>query len=154
VDLRRGKLHIRRSRTRSEDNAPKTKNSARVVALLPEVVAVLRPLAFQRTREDAFVFTTAAETPLEAERFVDKHWRAALRACRVRPRKLYNARHTFISLALTRGVNLKWLARYCGTSVEMIEKHYGKWMDGDDGQLALLTAPVAATPSAPEAQVA
>jgi hypothetical protein len=28
---------------------------------------------------------------------------------------------------------------YCGTSVEMIERHYGRFMQADAGQLALLT---------------
>ena len=31
-----------------------------------------------------------------------------------------------------------WLAKYCGTSVEMIERHSGRYMDSDEGQLALL----------------
>src|SRR5262249_1574534 len=39
----------------------------------------------------------------------------------------------------------------CGTSVEMIERHYGRYMDSDEGQLALLVddapAPVQATAS-------
>jgi hypothetical protein len=40
-------------------------------------------------------------------------------------------RHTFISVGLTNGVNIKWLANYCGTSVAMIEKHYGKYIRND-----------------------
>src|SRR5206468_7841850 len=76
-------------------------------------------------------------TPVEEERFVDKHWNRALQATGIRPRGFYTTRHTFISAALTDGCNLKWLADYCGTSVEMIERHYGKWMGGDDSvQLA------------------
>jgi len=31
-------------------------------------------------------------------------------------------RHTFISVGLTNGVKIKWLADYCGTSVAIIEK--------------------------------
>jgi hypothetical protein len=31
-------------------------------------------------------------------------------------------------LTLTAGVNLKWLAEYCGTSVVMIERRYGRYM--------------------------
>jgi hypothetical protein len=34
---------------------------------------------------------------------------------------------SFISVGLTNGVKIKWLADYCGTSVAMIEKHYGKY---------------------------
>jgi hypothetical protein len=40
-------------------------------------------------------------------------------------------RHTFISVGLTNGVKIKWRAEYCGTSVAMIEKHYGKYLGGD-----------------------
>jgi putative DNA primase/helicase len=45
---------------------------------------------------------------------------------------------TILSVAVTKGANLKWLAGYCGTSIEMIEKHYAKWLGADDDQLALL----------------
>jgi hypothetical protein len=43
-----------------------------------------------------------------------------------------------ISVTLSRGVNLKWLAEYCGTSVAMIERSYGRFLAaGADHQLAL-----------------
>src|SRR5262250_420454 len=54
-----------------------------------------------------------------------------LRGAGVRPRKPYSTRHTFISVGLTHGVKVKWLADYCGTSMAMIEKHYGKYLGGD-----------------------
>jgi integrase len=102
------------------------------------VVAVLREIEPLRAQPGAFVFTTQAGTPLEAERFVERHWRPALRACGLPPRRLYNTRHTFISLLLTRGANLKWLAEHCGTSVEMIERRYGVFQGDAAAQLALL----------------
>lgn len=37
----------------------------------------------------------------------------------------------FISDALAHGVNIKWLAEYCGTSVAMIEKHYGRYVKSE-----------------------
>jgi hypothetical protein len=45
-----------------------------------------------------------------------------------RPRKFYSTRHTFIAWALSEGANLKGLAEYCGTSVQMIEQSYGRFM--------------------------
>jgi len=133
VDLRQGRLSIRRSRTLGEDNPPKTARSVRTIPLRPEVVQVLRaiPAPLHRT-EDTFVFTTAAGSPIDEEKFVGKFWRRALRATGVRPRKFYATRHTFISLTLMAGlVNIKRLADYCGTSIAMIERHYARWM-GDD----------------------
>jgi integrase len=90
---------------------------------------------------DTFVFVNQVGRPLDEERFVEKHWHRALRATGVRPRKFYATRHTFISVALSRGANLKWIADYCGTSVEMIERPYGKFLHDDTGQLALLSGP-------------
>ena len=51
------------------------------------------------------------------------------------------------------GVNLKWLAEYCGTSVAMIEPSYGRFLAaGADHQLALLAGgAVAAVRAAAEA---
>ena len=150
VDLRHGMLSIRRSRTMGEDNPPKTKRSRRTITLLPGVVAVLRDMpASLHTTEDMFLFTTLAGGSIEEERFVEKHWRRALRATGVRPRKFYATRHSFISMAVSRpGISLKWVAEYCGTSVEMIERHYGRYMHGDAAQLALLAPGVARQPQA------
>jgi len=33
--------------------------------------------------------------------------------------------------ALSHGLNIKWVAEYCGTSVAMIEKHYGRYIKSD-----------------------
>jgi integrase len=41
----------------------------------------------------------------------------------------YSLRHSYISLAMARGVQIQVLAENCGTSVAMIQKHYGKFAD-------------------------
>ena len=89
---------------------------------------------------EGFVFVNAKNGgPIDQSEWPKDHWRAALRATGIRPRKFYETRHTFISVALSRGVNLKWLAEYCGTSVAMIERSYGRFLAaGADHQLALL----------------
>src|SRR5262245_1830225 len=99
-----------------EDNPPKTKRSRRTLTLLPEVLALLRAMPEPlHATDEAFLFTTMVGTPLDQERFVEKHWHRALRAAGVRPRKFYVCRATFISQAVsTPGVSLKWLADYCG----------------------------------------
>ncbi len=80
--------------------------------------------------------------PLDAAEWRKRHWQNALRAKEIRPRKFYATRHTYISVALSHGVNIKWLAEQCGTSVEMIERNYGKYIrdDGDAPLRALLQA--------------
>jgi hypothetical protein len=92
---------------------------------------------------DTFVFTTPTGLPLDTDRFVELRWHRALRATGIRPRKFYGTRHTFISVALSRGCNPKWVAKYCGTSLEMLDKHYGDWMGDDHGELERLSPSVA-----------
>ena len=43
----------------------------------------------------------------------------------------YALRHTHISAALLAGVNIQVVAENCGTSVRMIEQHYGKFLRAD-----------------------
>ena len=61
---------------------------------------------------------------------------------------LATIRHNFISVGLSNGVNIKWLAEYCGTSVAMIEKHYGRYTRNDgEEQLGRLLGVETGTPS-------
>src|SRR5437867_11520698 len=125
------------------EDPPKTGKSVRTLPLRSEVVAILRAIKPLGATEGGFVFTTQAGTALDEERFVEKHWHRALRATGVRPRKFYATRHTFISVAVSKpGINLKWLADYCGTSIEMIEDHYAGELQhaAQVAQLALLSS--------------
>ena len=92
--------------------------------------------------EDTYVFVNAKNGgPIEQREWPKDHWRRALTATEIRPRKFYATKHTFISVALTKGLNLKFIAEYCGTSVAMIEQHYGRFLGSRvDDQLALLSA--------------
>src|SRR5262249_25215189 len=120
-------------------NPPKTARSRRTITLLPDVVRVLREMPRPAVpKPDDFVFTTPERHPVDRDRFVEQHWHRALSATGIRPRGFYSTRDTFISRALERGAKIKWLADYCGTPVEMIERPYAKWLQGDDEQLRLL----------------
>src|SRR5207249_502266 len=78
-----------------------------------------------------FVFKNQEGNPIKEDKWRAKYWYRALRTCEIRARKFYTTRHTFISAALSQGVNPKWLAEYCGTSLAMIEKHYGRYIKSD-----------------------
>ena len=139
IDLRTSKIMIRRSRTLHEDNAPKTAHSERTIDVAPGAVRALREIKPLHVTDEDFVFKNLQGRPIFPDAFVKKFWHPALRALNLRPRKFYATRHTFISAALGRGVRIKWLAEYCGTSVDMIERHYGRYVRGDAAaQLALL----------------
>lgn len=103
--------------------------------MLPWVIDLLKRLP-RRLHSDGeeFVFLTPEGKPMTdtwwpkrgaARRPVDDEskgiWFRCLRSLGIRPRKFYPTRHTFIAWALSEGANLKGLAEYCGTSVQMIE---------------------------------
>src|SRR3954468_14666511 len=55
----------------------------------------------------------------------------AVEAARIaKPARIYDLRTTFASNALAAGVTVFELARVMGTSVHMIERHYGALLDG------------------------
>ena len=70
-------------------------------------------------------------------------------------RRIYDLRSTFASNALAAGVTVFELARVMGTSVVMIERHYGALLDGAQagiaGRLDALEARLAATEVPPDA---
>ena len=47
-----------------------------------------------------------------------------------KPARIYDLRSTFASRGLAAGVSVFELARVMGTSVQMIERHYGTLLDG------------------------
>jgi integrase len=62
--------------------------------------------------------------------FRRREWHPALEAAGVPPRRIYDLRSTFASQALAAGVSVFELARIMGTSVRMIERHYGTLLQG------------------------
>ncbi|MGH7848092.1 MAG: site-specific integrase [Candidatus Binatia bacterium] len=145
IDLRSSRAEITKSRHLGEENAPKTPGSVRTVSLLPNVVEVWRLLIPLHGKETDYLFTDASGNPLDLENWSGRQWwYRALKVKDIRPRKFYATRHTYISMALSHGVNIKWIAEQCGTSVEMIEKNYGRFIrnDGDEPLRQLLAAKV------------
>ena len=69
--------------------------------------------------------------PLNLGNFRKRDWNPAVEAAGVAPPATpYDLRDTFASNALHAGVTVFELARVMGTSVRMIEKHYGALVDG------------------------
>ena len=138
VDLNSGKAMLSLSRHLGEENATKTRASRRTISLLPNVVDALKSVLPLRVEPNSYVFTDGQGNPIDQSEFNRCSFQPALRVLKIRPRPFYNLRHTFISVALTLGCNQKWIAEQTGTSVQMIQEHYGKYIR-DDGD-ALLRA--------------
>jgi integrase len=131
IDLRSGTLSICKSYYMGEVGPTKTVASERVIPLGMPVIEAIKAIKPLHVTEMDLVFKNIEGRPIDEDKWRKKYWYRALRACNTRPRKFYATRHTFISDALSQGANIKWLAEYCGTSVAMIEKHYGRYIKSD-----------------------
>jgi integrase len=83
------------------------------------------------------LFPAPSGGPLNLDNFRRRQWAPAIEACGVRtPARIYDLRSTFASNALAAGVSAFQLARIMGTSVRMIERHYGALLDGAHNVIA------------------
>jgi integrase len=143
LDLARGTLRIRRSRHLGAESGPKTRSANRTVRLTAENVSVLAPLIRLHSDADDHLFTNLHGDPIDASNFAEL-FRRAQRALGLRLRKFYATKHTYVSIALTRGVNVTWLSEQTGVAVTTLLKHYGKFihtLDADRVELSKIEGP-------------
>src|SRR5262245_1440842 len=125
IDLRNRRVRIRRSRVLGRDGEPKTSRSKRDIILHEGLVRVLRAHVPRRPPPHDFVFRTPRGAPIDEANFYQREWLGCLRALGIRSRPFYNCRHTYISTLLAAGAKPLFVCRQTGTSLEMIERHYG-----------------------------
>jgi hypothetical protein len=112
----------------------KTERSRRQVPLSSRAIAALDGLPIRL--DTPFLFPAPSGGLLEYHNWYRREWRPALESSGVRPRRPYDLRSTFVSHALAAGVTVFELARIAGTSVAMIERHYGALLDGAGAGIA------------------
>ncbi len=127
LDPRAGTLRIRASRSRGEENGPKTSSADRVVRLTPRNVEVLRPIVPLHARPDGYLFKNMRGEPVNSEWLYDPFVNAQ-QALGIRIRDAYTTKDTYISNALTHGVNLTWLSEQTGVAEATLRKHYGRFV--------------------------
>jgi integrase len=113
----------------------KTARSRREVPLTAAALAALDDVP---PRSDSrFVFTTSRKCPgrnepgpFDMANFRRRVWAPAVESSGIaKPARIYDLRSTFISNALASGLTVFEIARVAGTSVKMIERHYGALLD-------------------------
>ena len=139
VDLKRGRIDVRRSWDSKEGPIePKSKAGRRVVPI-PRVLHT--ELASHRAAAGwpaGLVFGRDAERAFDPGT-VTKRARRAWAAATLKPIGMHECRHTFASFMIAAGVNAKALAAYMGhASVTITFDRYGHLMPGNEAEAARL----------------
>lgn len=111
---------------------PKTGRRLVDCSYAPEIFRVLERIRDRRAQAGAedFVFVDRRGRPFSQEWLNKRVWKPTLRRAGIRERGQYSTRDTFITLSLSAGEDPGWVARVCGTSEQMIFRHYRNWIPG------------------------
>ncbi|TMM24307.1 MAG: site-specific integrase [Actinobacteria bacterium] len=139
VDRQAGVVYVRRAYANGRLKQTKTRLSARAVPLQAKALEALdrlpasgNPILFPNMRGGRIDFRILGR----------KHWRPAQVKAGIDPvRGLYDLRHTYATFALRAGVPVFAVSRFMGTSIAMIDRHYGHLAnDSREHAVALLDA--------------
>jgi integrase len=124
IDRAAGVVQIRRAYANGRVKHTKTRLSRRAVPLQAIAFEALDQL---RPREDSpLLFPNARGGHLDFRNFNRRHWKPVQKRVGIEPlRDLYDLRHTYATFALRAGVPVFALSRFMGTSIAMIDLHYG-----------------------------
>lgn len=126
VDTVRRWARVVRTRDGAYIGAPKTRESAREIALAHAAVAALATV--RRRRPTDWVFVGPKGGAIDRSNFEAKIWRPAVAGVGMHGWPLYCVRHAFISWQLeSEELGIAGVAAYCGTSVQKITETYGRY---------------------------
>jgi integrase len=136
IDRQAGVLSVRRTVSPGEVVEPgKTTRSRRQVPLAGRATEALD--ALPPRLDTSYLFPAPAGGVLNLDNWRRRTWGPAIEASGVqRPARIYDLRSTFASNALAAGVSVFELARIMGTSMQMIELHYGTLLEGAGADIA------------------
>jgi integrase len=139
VDLGAQAVYVRRTLRNGRIKTPKTKASFRAVPLQAVALAALDELR-QPDPEGPILFPSARGGHIDLHNFRNRNWKPAQKAAGITPlRRVYDLRHTFATFAFRAGISTFDLSRYMGTSLAMIDRHYGHLArDGREHAIRLL----------------
>ncbi|MGZ3607839.1 MAG: tyrosine-type recombinase/integrase [Syntrophales bacterium] len=138
VDFRLGVIKVRETRVMGEKGRPKTKKSTRYIKMLPPVVQALRDQRKETFGKSDYVFLNQYGVPLDPSPTNLYVWKPALKKSGLKPRSMYQTRHTFATLMLDAGEHPGWVQRMMGhETMQMIYKKYYSYIgnyERDEGK--------------------
>ena len=132
IDFDRKQILIRETFSHGRVEYTKNDSSQREIDMAGVVYDALTGFASQieaSSNPDAYVFASAADTPLDTKNVTDRVWYPLLRYLNLEKRRPYQTRHTAATLWLAAGESPEWIARQMGhSSTEMLFKVYSRYV--------------------------
>ena len=139
VDRQAGVVYVRRAYANGRLKHTKTRLSTRAVPLQAKALEALDRLP---ASDNPILFPNLRGGRIDFRIFGRKHWRPAQIKAGIDPvRGLYDLRHTYATFALRAGIPVFAVSRFMGSSIAMIDRHYGHLAhDSREHAVALLDA--------------
>ena len=135
VDWFGGTIHVHHSRVRGREKPVTKTHTARTIYLNERSKSALERLKIRandrHSHQDYVLICPETGKPFFNEKPPRNRLVGAMKACRIRHRPAYNARHTYATMLLMAGVNPAFVADQMGHSLTMLMKRYAKWIHGD-----------------------
>jgi integrase len=123
VDRQAGVVYVRRAFANGRLKQTKTRLSTRAVPLQAKALEALDCLP---RSENEILFPNPRGGRIDFRSFGRRHWKPAQQRAGIEPpRRLYDLRHTYATFALRAGVPVFAVSRFMGSSIAMIDHHYG-----------------------------
>jgi integrase len=138
LDFRAGVVYVRRAYANGKVKNVKTRRSRRAVPLQTIALEALKRLPDHATSE--LLFPGPRGNHIDLRNFRRRYWKPAVIAAGIEPfHQPYDLRHTYATFALRAGVPVFAVSRFMGTSIAMIDRHYGHLADdGREHAISLL----------------
>ncbi|MCP4368683.1 MAG: site-specific integrase [Deltaproteobacteria bacterium] len=117
LDLKNKQIKIRRTFNNQAWNKPKTRSSKREIDLGPTMIRALKKwrLACPPNKLD-LMFPNEAGKPLNHNNMVNRHFTTALIKAKIDRIRFHDLRHTYASLLIEQGENIKYIQSQLGHS--------------------------------------
>jgi len=130
IDFEHNLILVRRTVNRRHGfGLPKTPGSERDVDMSATVRAAMREQRARSQLRSELVFPSENGTAIDLANYRRRNWLRILRVAALRPRPIYQCRHTFARLALEQGDTPQHVSAMLGhTSLEMLFRVYSRWL--------------------------
>lgn len=137
IDWFNGTMRISKSRVRGVEKTVTKTHVEREVYLNDRSTRALKGIQKLNLSTDYVMICPETNAPFYGEETARNRLVDAMKACGIRHRPAYNARHTYATMLLMDGVNPVFVADQLGHSLQMLMKRYAKWMHGDKNRIEM-----------------